>query len=46
MATGNSDIEIVKECIKQGCDDYLVKPLKAKIIAPKMEKFNFKLLEK
>ncbi len=41
MATGNSDIEIVRECIEEGCDDYLVKPLRAEIIAPKMEKFNF-----
>ncbi len=46
MATGNKDMDIVKECIKEGCDDYIVKPLRAKVVAPKMKKYNFQLLEK
>ena len=40
MATGNSDMDVVKDCIKEGCDDYLVKPLTAKIIVVKMAKYN------
>ncbi len=44
MATGNNDIEIVKECIQEGCNDYILKPIKAKVIAPKMEKYDFKPL--
>ncbi len=44
MATGNSSMDMVKECIKEKCNDYIVKPIRSKVIAPKMEKFNFKPL--
>ncbi len=33
MVTGNSDADIVKECIKSGCDRYVLKPLSHDIIA-------------
>lgn len=46
MATGNSDLKMVQECIKAGCNDYIIKPLKAKTVAPKMAKFNFEPLKK
>jgi len=45
MATGNSETDIITECVKEGCDDYLVKPLKKKIVAAKMEKYNFEPLK-
>ena len=45
MATVNSEVEIVKECIRQGCNDYILKPLNPKVIEPKMKRLNFKLLE-
>ncbi len=44
MATGNNDVKVVRACIDGGCNDYVIKPLKTKIIASKMEKFNFKAI--
>ncbi len=41
MATGNSEVETVKECILQGCNDYIVKPVKSTTIQEKISKFGF-----
>ncbi|BCE03778.1 response regulator [Marinicellulosiphila megalodicopiae] len=35
MVTGNNDMDIVKDCIKQGVTDYLVKPLQAVLFLQK-----------
>ncbi len=40
MATSNTDMDVVKECIKEGCNDYLVKPLTSKVIVVKMAKYH------
>jgi len=45
MATGNSDMRMVKKCIQEGCNDYLVKPVKTTVVTTKTEKYNFELLE-
>lgn len=36
MATGNSDMQMVKDCITAGCNDYILKPLKSDVVIKKM----------
>ena len=41
MVTGNNEKDMVKECIKSGCNDYILKPLKPEIVQNKLARFDF-----
>ena len=41
MATGNRELKTVKECITQGCDNYILKPLKPDFLEDILGKFGF-----
>ena len=40
VVTGNNEKNMVKECIKSGCNDYILKPLKPEIVRKKLERFD------
>jgi two-component system, chemotaxis family, chemotaxis protein CheY len=46
MATGNRELKTVKECIAQGCDNYILKPLKPDFVEEVLGKFGFTRVEK
>ncbi len=41
MATGNTDKNVVQNCIQSGCNDYILKPLKPEVVKAKLKKFKF-----
>ena len=40
MVTGNNEKGMVKDCIKAGCNDYILKPLKPEIAKQKLARFD------
>ncbi len=40
MVTGHREAEIVKECIAEGCNDYILKPIKPETLAGKLSEFG------
>ncbi len=41
MATGNSEANIVRECIEAGCDKYIIKPLKPDTVLKYVKDLGF-----
>jgi two-component system, chemotaxis family, chemotaxis protein CheY len=41
MVTGVSEEEAVMDCLKNGCDDFIVKPIDIKLVFEKIKKLGF-----
>ena len=42
MISGNSDAEIVKKCITEGCNKFIVKPIEPSVLIKYTKELNFK----
>ncbi|MBF0237853.1 MAG: response regulator [SAR324 cluster bacterium] len=43
MVTSHSEKEVVVQCIKEGCDDYIVKPFNRDMVIKKLNQMGFQL---
>ncbi len=46
MVTGHNEVDIVKECIAAGCNNYMLKPVKPATVEENLLKLGIKLVDK